>query len=82
MGALVPGSALGPPSTLAEIFRHICLQSHLQTSPQTPQMSYLKFRNPRTINALSNAFSLKFLQKICNLTELQGKHIGTLQTES
>jgi hypothetical protein len=24
------------------------LQSHLQTSPPTPQKSYLKFRNPRT----------------------------------
>ena len=35
---------LGPSSTLAEIFRHMCLQSHLQTSP----ISYPKFRNPRT----------------------------------
>ena len=53
MGVLAPGSAHarpsdGPPSTLAEIFRHTCLQSHLQTSPPTPQKSYLKFRNPRT----------------------------------
>ena len=39
---------LGPPSTLAEIIRHTCLQSHLQTSPPTPQKSYLKFRNSRT----------------------------------
>ena len=35
MGVLAPGSAhadppLGPPSTLAEIFRHTCLQSKLQ----------------------------------------------------
>ena len=39
---------LGPPSTLAEIFRRTCLQSHLQTSPPTPQKCYPKFRNPRT----------------------------------
>ena len=39
---------LGPPSTLAEIIRHTCLQSHLQRSPPTPQKSYLKFRNSRT----------------------------------
>ena len=39
---------LGPPSTWAEISRHMCLQSHLQTSPPTPQKSYPKFRNPRT----------------------------------
>jgi hypothetical protein len=39
---------LGPPSTLAEIFRRTCLQSHLQTSPPTPQKSYPKFPNPRT----------------------------------
>ena len=38
---------LGPPSTLAEIFRHACLQSHLQTSPPTPQKSYSKVWNPR-----------------------------------
>jgi hypothetical protein len=38
---------LGPPSTLAEIFRNPCLQSHLQTSPPTPQKSYPKFWNPR-----------------------------------
>ena len=37
-----------PPSTPAEIVRCTCLQSHLQTSPPTPQKSYLKFRNPRT----------------------------------
>ena len=29
-------------------FRHTCLQSHLQTSPPTPQKSYPKFRDPRT----------------------------------
>ena len=39
---------LVPPSAWAEIFRRTCLQSHLQTSPQTPQKSYPKFRNPRT----------------------------------
>ena len=55
MGVLAPGSAhgrpyptLGPPSTLAKILWHTCLQSHLQTSPPTPQKSYPKFRNPRT----------------------------------
>ena len=31
-----------------EIFWRRCLQSHLQTSPPTPQKSYLKFRNSRT----------------------------------
>ena len=35
-------------SAWAEIFRPTCLQSHLQTSPPTPQKSYPKFRNPRT----------------------------------
>ena len=29
-------------------FWHTCLQSHLQTSPPTPQKSYPKFRNPKT----------------------------------
>ena len=53
MGVLALRSAtrdppLGPPSTLAEIFRYTSLQSHLQTSPPTPQKSYPKFRNPRT----------------------------------
>ena len=53
MGVLAPWSAHArpsarPPSTLAEIFRHPCLQSHLQTSPPTPQKSYQKFQNPRT----------------------------------
>jgi hypothetical protein len=53
MGVLAPGSAHArpsdqPPSTLVEIFRHTCLQSHLQTSHPTPQKSYLKFLNPRT----------------------------------
>ena len=52
MGVLTPGSALArpfarPPSTPAEFFRRTCLQSHLQTSPSTPQKSYPKFRNPR-----------------------------------
>ena len=44
---------LGPPSTLGEIFRHTCLQSHIQTSPPTPQKSYTKFRNPRTTFEIS-----------------------------
>jgi hypothetical protein len=39
---------LVPPSTRAEIFRHACLQSNLQTSPPTPQKSYPNFRNTRT----------------------------------
>jgi hypothetical protein len=30
---------------LADIDRHTCLQSHLQTSPRTSQNSYPKFRN-------------------------------------
>ena len=40
--------SLVPPSTRAEIFRHMCLQSHLQTSPPTPHKSYPKFQNPIT----------------------------------
>ena len=50
MGLLAPGSAHARPSLqppIAEIFRHMCLQSHLQTSPPTTQKSYPKFRNPR-----------------------------------
>ena len=39
MGVLAPGSAHARPSAL---------QSHIQTSPTTPQKSYPKFRNPRT----------------------------------
>ena len=34
---------LGPPSTLAEIFRHKCLQSTLQTSPPTPRSHIRSF---------------------------------------
>jgi hypothetical protein len=40
--------SLVPPLEWVEIFRRMCLQSHLQTSPPTPQKSYPKFRNPRT----------------------------------
>ena len=40
---------LSPPSTPAEIVRRMCLQSHFQTSPPTPQKSYPKFWNPRII---------------------------------
>ena len=40
--------SLFPPSAWAEIFWCTCLQSHLQTSPPTPQKSYLKFQNPWT----------------------------------
>jgi hypothetical protein len=51
--SLLPGlrtldPLLGPPSTGTAICRHTCLQSDLQTSPPTPQKSYLKFWNPRT----------------------------------
>ena len=40
MGVLAPGSAHArpsaqPPSTLAEIFRHACLQSGIQTFPHS-----------------------------------------------
>jgi hypothetical protein len=54
MGVLTPGSAHARPSarppinTTRKYFRCTCLQSHLQTSPPTPQKSYLKFRDPRT----------------------------------
>ena len=58
-GSSLPGlrtrdPLLSPPSTWAEIFRHTCLQSHLPTSPPTPQKSYPKFRNPRTIFEIFN----------------------------
>ena len=51
-GSSLPGlrtrdPPLSPQSMWAEIFRRTCLQSHLQTSPPTPQKSYPKFRNPR-----------------------------------
>ena len=36
------------PIDMSGIFRRMCLQSHLQSSPPTPQKSYPKFRNPRT----------------------------------
>ena len=39
---------LGPPMTLAEMFRHQCLQSNLQTSPPVPQKSYPMFQTPTT----------------------------------
>ena len=49
-GSSLPGlrtrdPPLSPLSTWAKIFRHLCLQSHLQTSPQTHQKSYPKFQN-------------------------------------
>ena len=52
-GSSLPGlrtldPPLSPPLTWAEIFWCAFLQSHLQTSPPTPQKSYPKFRNPRT----------------------------------
>jgi hypothetical protein len=37
-----------PPITQAEIFRRTCMQSHLESSPTTPQESYQKFWNPMT----------------------------------
>ena len=46
MGVLTRPSAR-PPLAWSEIFRRTCLQK-LQTSPPTPQKSYLMFRNPRT----------------------------------
>jgi hypothetical protein len=51
-GSSLPGLCtldplLGPPSTLAEFFWRMCLQSHLQTFPPTPQKSNPKFHNPR-----------------------------------
>ena len=53
MGVLAPGSAHArpsarPPIGMSKNFPAKCLQSHLQTSPPTPQNSYPKFRNPRT----------------------------------
>ena len=50
-GSSLPGlrtqdPPLSPPSTWAEIFRRMCLQSHLQTSPPLPQKTYPMFRTP------------------------------------
>ena len=47
---------LSPLSALAEIFRHPCLQSILQTSPPVPQKSNLMFQTPTTTPC---RFSLK-----------------------
>ena len=38
-----------PPIASNGIFCHTCLQSQIQTYPPTPQKSYPKLRNPRTI---------------------------------
>ena len=43
IGVLAPVSEHAGPSA-----QHACLQSRLQTSPPTPQKSYLKFRNSTT----------------------------------
>ena len=48
VSAHAAGPSAQPPSALAEFFRHTCLQSCLQTSPPTPQKSYLKFQNSTT----------------------------------
>ena len=58
MGVLAPGSAHARPSAQPPIdmsgnFRRMCLQSHLQTSPPTPQKAYPKFWNPRKLPPLS-----------------------------
>ena len=47
-GPLLHVCARRPPSTWTEIFPSMCLQSHLQTTPQTPLKSYQKFHNLRT----------------------------------
>ena len=39
---------LGPPSTLAEIFRHPCLQSSLHSTPPVLQKSFPVFQTPTT----------------------------------
>ena len=47
MGVLADGSAWPPIDTSRNLLR-TCLQSHLKTSPPTPQKSYPKFQNPTT----------------------------------
>ena len=54
-----------------ENFRHTCLQSHLQISPPTPQLSYPKFRNPRTTFEIFKKTLLK------NLKTPPGGHGGS-----
>ena len=55
LGVLAPGSAHARPSARppfdmsAKKLRRTCLQSHLQTSPPTPQKSYRKFQNPSIV---------------------------------
>ena len=53
MGVLAPrlrtlDGPLVPPSTLAEIFRHPCLQSSLHSSPPVLQKSFPMFQTPTT----------------------------------
>ena len=55
---------LSPPSTWAEVFCLRCLQSHLQTSPPTPQKSYQKFLNPRT-TFQNTPFSAQKMHSAC-----------------
>ena len=58
-GSSLPGwrrldPPLSPPSTPVEFCWSTCLQSHLKTSPPTPQNSYLKFQNRRTTPSGNN----------------------------
>ena len=55
------------PSEWEEMFRCMCLQSHLQTSPRTPKKSYLKFRNPRTtLLAIVDMLYIVLVNYLCN----------------
>ena len=51
-----------PPSALAEIFRHTCLQSGPQTSTPFAKNAYPKFQNPKT------TFQMFTWQQFSNLT--------------
>ena len=66
MGILAPMSAYARYSAQpqAEILHPICLQSHLQASPQTPQRLYAKLQNPRTTfeNTIPHFVRLKIEQ--------------------
>ena len=55
---------LGPPSTLANILKRKCLQSHPQTSLPTPHKSYPKFQNCTTSFSRKNLKLANFPVKI------------------
>ena len=82
MGVLAPKSAhtrssARPPSTLVEIFRHMCLQSRLQTSSPTPQKGGANFFETFLMNFLSKSGNSKHFSFFWRRKKLGrgGRHI-------